>query len=124
MANAKQPQAAVESVDPRFPNTPIGIVRSRDAFLRALPGLLANPKYDRWCVAYCGDERIGIAASEIELLRECKRRGLHPDAYYIGCIFPQSLEEEEIESGLSFVEYDDEDGTFSGAPLDKPQPKP
>jgi hypothetical protein len=92
-------------VDERFPNTPIGIVQSRDAFLRALPELLANPKYDRWCVAYCGDECIGIADSEVELIQECKRRGLHPDKYYIGCIFPHGPDEEEIDTG--FYEFED-----------------
>ena len=102
MENTKQD---AEKVDERFPNTPIGIVRSRDAFLRDLPGLLANPKYDRWCAAYCGDERIGVAESHIELVRECLRRGLKRDQYYIGCIFPQSDEEEEIDTG--FYEFDD-----------------
>ncbi len=104
MENTKQTD--VPKIDERFPNTPIGIVRSRDAFLRDLPALLANPKYDRWCVAYCGDERIGIAESEIELIRECKRRGLNEDDCYIGCIFPHSTEEvEEIEIG--FYELDE-----------------
>ena len=67
MDNTKQHDASAEAVDPRYPDTPIGIVRSRDAFLRDLPALLANPKYDRWSVAYCGDERIGIAESHREL---------------------------------------------------------
>jgi len=98
-----------EAVDPRYPDTPIGIVRSRDAFLRDLPALLANPKYDRWSVAYCGDERIGIAEFEAELLRECNRRGLHPNEYFIGCIFPHSNEEEEdIDFGLAEFEDDAE----------------
>jgi|ERR1051325_6270874 hypothetical protein len=105
MENTKQPEAPAEAVDARFPDTPVGMVRSRDAFLRALPELLANPKYDRWCVAYCGEERIGIAESEIELLRECKRRGLHWDQYFIGCISPHAEEEEEVEFGV--FEFDE-----------------
>jgi hypothetical protein len=120
------------------PNTPTGLVRSRDAFLRNLPTLLANPKYDRWSVAYCGDEQVAIAESEIEVVRECQRRGLHPEQYYIGGIFPHCDEEvEEIDSGLhereedeeikgalSFVEFDDGDGTFSGPSLDDVRPTP
>jgi hypothetical protein len=104
MENTKQQEAAGETVDPRFPDTPIGIVRSRDAFLRDLPALLANPKYDRWSVAYCGNERIAMAASQIDVLRACQRRGLHPDQYYVGGVFPQDLEEEEIEFGLAEFE--------------------
>jgi hypothetical protein len=81
------------------------LVRSRAAFLRDLPELLANPKYDRWCAAYHGDERIGIAKSHIDLIKECKRRGLQRDQYYVGCIFPQSDGEEEIDTG--YYEFDD-----------------
>jgi hypothetical protein len=124
MDNTKQHEASAEAVDPRYPDTPIGIVRSRDAFLRDLPALLANPKYDRWSVAYVGDERIGIAESEIELVRECKRRGLRRDQYFIGIIFPFGEDDEEVEGALSFVEYDDDDGTFSGPALDKGHPSP
>jgi hypothetical protein len=110
MENTKQQDA----VDERFPTTPIGIVRSRDAFLRDLPALLANPRYDRWSVAYCGEERIGIAASSLELLRECNRRGLDFDQYYIGCIFPHSNEEEEeVDFGLAEFEIEDLDGELS-----------
>src|SRR5260370_80015 len=58
MDNTKQHDVAL---DPRYPDTPIGIVRSRDAFLRDLPALLANPRYDRWSVAYVGGRSISIA---------------------------------------------------------------
>ena len=109
MDNTKQHDPATDAVDPRYPNTPIGIVRSRDAFLRDLPALLVNPKYDRWSVAYLSDQRIGIAESEIELLLECKRRGLHPDQYFIGCIFPHGGDDEEVDFGFhEFEEVDDE----------------
>src|ERR1700730_12837556 len=99
MENTKQK----DTVDERFPDTPIGIVRSRDAFLRDLPALLANPKYDRWSVAYCGNERIGIAESHLDVIRECKRRGLRRDQYFIGTIFPHGEDDEEVEGALSFV---------------------
>src|SRR2546427_11483201 len=103
MENTKQ----TDAVDARYSNTPIGIVRSRDAFLRALPELLANPKYDRWCVAYCGDERIALAESLADVTRACRARGLSDDECYIGCVFPHSNEEEvEIEFGL--VEFEDD----------------
>ena len=119
MENTNPNSAAVELVDGVFTATPIGIVRSRNAFLRDLPTLLANPKYDRWYAAYSGDERIGIAASSIELIRECQRRGFREDECYIGCIFPHTdEEEEEIKGAFSFVEYDDDEGTFSGPAIE------
>lgn len=71
-----------------------GVLKSRQAFLRDLPALLGNPKYDRLCVAYCDDERIGIAASEKDLLRECQKRGLKSDQYFIGVISPHEIDEE------------------------------
>jgi len=111
MENTTQNDSAVEK---RLPETPIGIARSREAFLRDLPELLANPKYDRWSVLYCGDEQISIAESEVELIRECNRRGIREEDCYIGCICPPSDEEEEIEGAISFVEYDDETGAFKG----------
>jgi hypothetical protein len=111
--DTKQQETSAE-VDERYPNTPIGIVRSRDAFLRDLPALLANPKYDRWCVAYCGDVRIGIAEFEVELVRECQRRGLHCDQYFIGCIFPHGENDEEIETG--FYEFDEVVADANAAP--------
>jgi hypothetical protein len=98
-----------DAVDPRYPNTPIGIVRSRDAFLRDLPALLANPKYDRWSVAYCGDERIALAESLAEVTRACRNRAVRENECFIGCVFPHSNEEEEeVEFGLAEFE-DDED---------------
>lgn len=123
MDNTKQHETSAE-VDERYPNTLIGIVRSRDAFLRDLPALLANPKYDRWCAAYCDDERIGIAESHLDLIRECKKRGLRRDQYFIGCIFPHGEDGEEVKAGLSFVEYDDDSDTFACAPLDRARPTP
>src|SRR5437763_143810 len=101
MENTKQNEA----VDERYPNTPIGIVRSRDAFLRDLPKLLANPKYDRWSVGYCGDERFALAESLTEVRRECERRGLPRDTWYIGCICPHGGDDEEVEFG--FYEFDE-----------------
>jgi hypothetical protein len=105
MEKTDQHETSAE-VDERYPNTPIGIVRSREVFLRDLPALLTNPKYDRWCVAYCGDERIALADSLTVVIRECERRGLHQDECYIGCIVPHSDEEvEEIDFG--FFELDE-----------------
>jgi hypothetical protein len=110
MDNTKQTEAPAE-VDPRYPNTPIGIVRSRDAFLRALPELLANPKYDRWCVAYCGEERIALARTQAEVIRECQRRGVRADECYLGCVAPQGGDDEEVEPRLGLLEFDEfEDG--------------
>jgi hypothetical protein len=114
MENTKQTEASAAEVDPRYPNTPIGIVRSRDAFLRDLPTLLANPKYDRWLAVYRGAERIALAETHAEIIRQCNGRDLKEDEYYIGCVCRQSdEEEEEIEGGGH--EFDD-------AELDKEPP--
>lgn len=116
MDDTKQTETFAAEVDPRYPNTPIGIVRSRDAFLRDLPALLANPRYDRWSVAYCGDERIALAESLADVTRICRERGMCSNEYFIGCVFPHSTEEEEeIEFGGH--EFDDIE-------LDEDQPPP
>lgn len=97
------------------PKTPVGIARSRDAFLRDLPELLANPKYDRWSVLYQREKQIAIAETEIELIRECNRRGIREEDCYIGCICPHSDDEvEEIEIGFyEHEEVNDLDGDGS-----------
>jgi hypothetical protein len=74
---------------------PPGIRRSQEALRRDLPQLLENRKLFRQWVAYHGDERIGIARDKLTLLRECLRRGLADDQYYIGWIHPTELIEEE-----------------------------
>ena len=94
-----------ETVDPRYPNTPIGIVRSRDAFLRDLPALVANPKYDRWSVAYIGNERIALAESHEAVIRACRERGVGPDDYYIGCVTYYGGDDEDVDFG--FCEFED-----------------
>lgn len=117
MDTTKQTDTAAETVDPRHPDTPIGIVRSRDAFLRDLPMLLANPQYHGRYAAYHGDERIGIAESHLDLLDECERRGLNRDQCIVARISPQWFEEEEIEHGLyefDDIEIDEGDGGVPG----------
>ena len=77
---------------------PEGIQRSQQALRRALPELLAKPKYYHQWVAYHGEERIGIAQEKTDLIRECLRRGLPDDEYDVGWIDPcELIEEEEIE---------------------------
>src|SRR5438477_2433160 len=78
---------------------PDAIRESRSAFLRDLPSLLRIPKYDRWSVAYCRNERIVIAKSEKEVIQQCLKRGLKRDQYYIGVIAPYD-HEGEIERSL------------------------
>jgi hypothetical protein len=50
----------------------------------------------KW-IGYHGNERIGIAAKEELLIRECLRRGLKREQYDLFVIEPQSREPEEIE---------------------------
>ena len=84
---------------------PQGIRRSKEAFLRDLPGLLTRKKWHRRWVLYRDDEQIGIARRPDRLLRECARRGLRNDEFYLGVIEPHSSEPEEIER--SFFEYEE-----------------
>jgi hypothetical protein len=74
---------------------PPGIRRSQEALRRDLLQLLQNKKLFHQWVAYHGEERIGIARTESELVRECIRRGLAHDEYYVGWIDPCELVEEE-----------------------------
>ena len=77
-----------------------GILRGKQAFLRELPSLLQNPKFEGWTVAYCGDEQVKLAPSESDVIRECLKRGLTSDEYYLGVVAPYD-EDEEIEGRLS-----------------------
>src|SRR4051794_16405462 len=50
---------------------PEGLRRSKEAFRRALPSLLARPSLrSRW-VAFHGDEQVGLARRPESLIREC-----------------------------------------------------
>jgi hypothetical protein len=79
------------------------ILRGRDAFLRDLPALLANPKYDRWSVAYTGNERIALSPSQRSVIAECLKRGLNDDEYFIGMVVPY----EETEMDRTLREFDE-----------------
>jgi hypothetical protein len=82
-----------------------GLRRSREAFLRALPRLLARPRLQGRWVAFHGDEQVGLARRAEPLIRECVRRGLAHDQYYVGCIRPHAAEPEEVDPSL--FEYED-----------------
>ncbi len=77
---------------------PPGIQRSKKAFSRDLPELLANPKLDRWWAGYHLDQRVGIARTKTELVLEIERRGIAPEEWYVGIIRDHVPEPEEIES--------------------------
>lgn len=76
---------------------PEGIRRSQEAFFRDLPRLLQDRRFRGRFVAYHGDERVTIARSEPEVIRECLRRGLRPDQYDVFVIRPQPAEPEEVD---------------------------
>src|SRR5436309_2208227 len=82
-----------------------GIMRARTAFMRDLPELLKNPKYDRWCVAYYQDERIALSPARKDVIQEILRRGLKDDEYFIGAVVPYDDEEWEIDQSL--YEFDE-----------------
>jgi hypothetical protein len=79
--------------------------RSQEAFWRDLPGLLKSWRTRGKWVAYHGDERIGVARDSQTLLRECLRRGLGKDDYYLDIIEPMPqppwLLVEEVDYGLA-----------------------
>ena len=84
---------------------PEGIRRSKEAFLRDLPKLLARKRlHGRW-VIYHGSVQIGISRRPDKLLRKCAKLGLRNDEFYLGVIEPHSPEPEEIEH--SFLEFED-----------------
>ena len=59
-------------MDTKAADTHAAFYRSREAFLRDLPTLLANPKYDRWSAVYVGDERIALVKTLDEATRICR----------------------------------------------------
>jgi hypothetical protein len=79
---------------------PEGIRRSREAFLRELPGLLARKRLHRRWALYRGDVQIGIARRPEKLLRKGEKLGLRNDEFYLGVIEPHAQEPEEIERSL------------------------
>jgi|SRR5579864_7972339 len=80
-----------------------GVLRSKRAFLRDLPGMLANPKFQRWSVAYCEDEQIALGPSEVEVVRECRKKGLQSHQVYIGVVAPY---DHDLEIDPSLYEFD------------------
>jgi hypothetical protein len=95
-------------MDTKADNAHAMFCRSRDAFLRDLPELLANPKYDRWSAVYLGEERIALVKTAEEATRVCRERGISSDDCFIGCVFPHCDDNvEEVETG--FYEFEEID---------------
>src|SRR5262249_4311215 len=80
----------------RHDEIPEGIRRSQDAFFRDLPELLKDDSLLGQYVAYCGDERIRIAPSDVPLIREINHRGIKDDEFDLFVIRPQGREPEEV----------------------------
>jgi hypothetical protein len=76
---------------------PPGILRSQQAFWRELPELLKAKKNRGQWVCYHGDERVGISADDVPLIRECLRRGIPDDSYYVAMIRARNIAPWEIE---------------------------
>ena len=74
-----------------------GIRRSQEAFFRDLPEMLKDRRLLGKYVAYRGDERVKSGRSEIEVIRDCLRRGLTDYEYDVFVVEAQSSEPEEIE---------------------------
>ena len=98
-----KPECSCEN--PLAEQVPEGIRRSKEAFLRELPGLLGRKRLlGRW-VLYHGNSQIGISRRADKLLRKAHMLGLKNDEFYFGVIEPHSAEPEEIEH--SCFEYED-----------------
>jgi hypothetical protein len=76
---------------------PQGIRRSQEAFFRDLPELLKDRKLRGKYAAYHRDERVKVAKSATDVIRECLRRGLADHDYDVFVIEPQSPDPEEID---------------------------
>jgi hypothetical protein len=79
---------------------PPGVLRSMQAFWRDLPELLKSSRNRGQWVVYHGEERVGVAADDVTLIRELLRRGVPDDAYYLATVRPRDLppwEPEEVE---------------------------
>jgi hypothetical protein len=70
---------------------------ARQAFLRDLPVLLANPRIEDSWAAYHAGRQVGIRRSPQELLREIHRQGIPARDCFIGVIRPHEAAEEEME---------------------------
>lgn len=87
-----------ESV-PNAVEIPPGIRYSQEAFWHALPKLLEKRNLGKW-VAYHRDQRIGIARTKTELIREMVRRRIPRNEYFVGLIQCHDLppwETEDVE---------------------------
>ena len=96
-----------DAIEPRSGaelDVPAGIRRSQEAFFRDLPEMLNDRRLLGKYVAYRGDERLKYGRSEIEVIRDCLRRGLTDDEYDIFVVEPQSAEPEEIEYPSAWYE--------------------
>ncbi|MGP0066339.1 MAG: hypothetical protein ACLQGP_22470 [Isosphaeraceae bacterium] len=82
---------------------PEGIRRSKEAFLRDLPSLMARKRLrGRWAL-YHGDKQVGIWRNAQRLDRAIIKRGLKEDECYAGVICPHE-DEYEIEHSLMELE--------------------
>jgi hypothetical protein len=100
--------------EPEFVVPPL-VRRSQEAFWRDLPELLKSRRTRGKWVAYHGGERIGIARTDDELIRECLRRGLGKDDYWLYIIEPMPqppwLTVEDVDYGLAEFAYEPEPPT-------------
>jgi hypothetical protein len=81
---------------------PEGILRSRAALRKDLPGLLAHRRNWGKLICYRGNERVGIG-DYVTLMRECNRRGFRDDEFVIVRIRPDAGSEVEEEIDRSYV---------------------
>ena len=62
------------------------MLRSQRAFWQDLPELLKKRRNRGKWVAYHGEERVALARTDVEVYRECFRRGLESGQFYVGMV--------------------------------------
>ncbi len=82
---------------PKPADIPEGIRLARAALRRDLPALLADRTTRGKWACYSGNERVGIGADYLALIRECVRRGIPDDCFVIERVTPRAGSEEEEE---------------------------
>jgi hypothetical protein len=65
--------------------------------MRDLPRLLEDERFKGKWVLYRGEERLGAARREMELIRKSKELGLRDDEFWTDKVVPHATEPEEID---------------------------
>lgn len=74
------------------------VMKSRSAFIRALPEISQRPEMIRRWVLFVGAQQIADAMTKVELIKLCSERGISLTRCYIGFVRCFDDSREEVES--------------------------